>query len=137
MNISDITIKGDNREAILRELADKIPIVLESAGQTAEAYAKDNCPVDTGRLRNSITYGTSARNGNYTYKDDQGQTYNDTIGEVENTDHTVYIGTNVEYAPAQEYTDMNHRVGQAHFLRDSLQNHISEYKQILEAGLKN
>lgn len=106
----NITIKGDNRDQILAELKDNIPIVLESIGQTAEGYAKDNCPVDTGRLRNSITYGVD--------------------------ENTVYIGTNVEYAPQQEYTDMPHKVGQAHFLRDSLDRHKSEYKAILEAALK-
>lgn len=46
---------------------------LEMIGLTAEKYAKELAPVDTGRLRNSITHEVDAKN--------------------------VYIGSNVEYAP--------------------------------------
>lgn len=52
--------------------AEAIERALESVGITAEAYAKLNCPVDTGRLRSSITHVVD--------------------------DKAVYIGTNVEYA---------------------------------------
>lgn len=46
---------------------------LEIIGLTAERYAKELAPVDTGRLRNSITHEVDAKD--------------------------VYIGSNVEYAP--------------------------------------
>jgi phage gpG-like protein len=45
---------------------------LVAVGLTLEGYAKLLCPVDTGRLRISITFDVR--------------------------DNTVYIGTNVEYA---------------------------------------
>ena len=45
---------------------------LEAIGLTAETYAKKETPVDTGRLRNSISHETDKE--------------------------AVYIGTNVEYA---------------------------------------
>jgi phage gpG-like protein len=83
---------------------------LEAIGVMAESHAKENCPVDTGRLRNSIS--------------------NEVSGE------TVYIGTNVEYAAKMELTDMNHKVGQAHFLRDAATTHNDQYKSIMETALK-
>lgn len=48
---------------------------LERCGLAAEGYAKDLCPVDTGNLRNSISHA------------------------IDKGGDTVYIGTNVEYAP--------------------------------------
>lgn len=84
---------------------------LLAIGSEAEGYAKDECPVDTGRLRNSIT------------------------NKVEGKD--VYIGTNVEYAPKMEFTDMSHKVGRAHFLRDAATTHNDRYKSIMEAALKS
>ena len=50
---------------------------LQKAGLLVEATAKLNCPVETGTLRRSITH--------------------------EVNDDTVYIGTNLEYAPYVEY----------------------------------
>lgn len=69
----DIDIQiTDNSGDILRELENKKAAALEAIGITAEAYAKLKTPVDTGRLRSSMTHSVKG--------DD------------------VYIGTNVEYA---------------------------------------
>ena len=101
-----------NREAVISELRRKISLVLNLIGETAEGYAVENCPVDTGRLRNSITKRTQ--------------------------DDSVYIGTNVEYA---KYVEFNEKArhdppefggGRAHFLRDAVQDHAEEYKDIAE-----
>ena len=60
--------------ALVEEAAfSQIERALEKVGLIAERNAKLACPVDTGRLRNSITH-THDKN-------------------------TTYIGTNVEYAP--------------------------------------
>ena len=52
---------------------------LERIGLQAEGYAKDLCPVDTGQLRKSIS------------------------NAVDEAESTVYIGTNLEYAPFVEF----------------------------------
>lgn len=52
---TDVTIK-DNTDEVLRELEKAIKNGLEAIGITAEAYAKKDTPVDTGRLRNSIAH---------------------------------------------------------------------------------
>lgn len=60
--------------ALVEEAAfSQIEKALKSVALTAEKYAKQDCPVDTGRLRSSITHETDK--------------------------NTAYIGTNVEYAP--------------------------------------
>ena len=109
---------------------------LEKIGLVAEGYAKKLCPVDTGRLRNSITFD---------------------ISEDENA---VYIGTNVEYAVYVEtgtgkhadggggrptkwvYKDTN---GEMHytggdrakpFLRPAVAAHAATYRKIMEAEMK-
>ena len=100
----------DNSKEVLEEMAVKIAAALEAIGGQAELYAKEECPVDTGRLRNSISHATD--------------------------DDTAYIGTNVEYAPEVEYRDMNHKTGKAHFLRDAASTHGDEYKQITQDILR-
>lgn len=75
MTPNGITIT-DNSEDIKEKMIAARERSLEKIGLVAEGYAKRLCPVDTGRLRNSITH------------------------EVE--DDSVYIGSNVEYAPDVE-----------------------------------
>lgn len=78
-----------------------------------EAYVKNaqaNVPVDTGALRDSITY------------------------DVDGTQAAV--GSDLEYAASVELRDIGHRVGKAHYLRDAGQDNIEEYKEILQRDLK-
>jgi len=88
---------------------------LEIIGGKAESYAKKICPVDTGRLRNSITH----------------QQYDD---------NTEVIGTNVEYAP---YVELGHHttggtfVAGKPFLRPAAEGHSAEYKNIINTIMKN
>lgn len=86
---------------------------LEIIGIKGEKYAKALCPVDTGNLRNSISHD---------YDDD-----------------TVYIGTNVEYAPYQELgtSKMKATNGGKGYLRPAVHDHTSEYKHIVENELKS
>lgn len=64
----------DNSDKVLSEFEQAIARALERIGSQAEGYAKDLCPVDTGRLRNSISH------------------------KVDKGGDAVYIGSNVEYA---------------------------------------
>lgn len=108
--MSDVKIT-DNRPTVKKLFESKAQLALDLIGQAAEGHAKSDCPVDTGRLRNSIS--------------------NKTVGK------TVYIGTNVEYAPYVEFGDnMHHETGKAHFLRDAATTHGAEYKRIAEMTLK-
>lgn len=62
----------DYSKEVLAAMEKGIKNGLEAIGLTAETYAKKATPVDTGRLRNSISHETDKE--------------------------AVYIGTNVEYA---------------------------------------
>ena len=62
----------DNSEQVLSAMERAIKNGLEAISLTAEGHAKKITPVDTGRLRNSISHATDKE--------------------------ATYIGTNVEYA---------------------------------------
>lgn len=109
--LGDNVTLTDNTKEVRNALDDAVSTALNLIGMQAEKYAKGLCPVDTGRLRNSITHVTD--------------------------DDSAYIGTNVEYAPYVELDGTkNHPNGQAHFLRDAVQNNVSEYRRILESCLR-
>lgn len=100
---------------------------LEKMGGKAETYAKKLCPVDTGRLRASITHKYA---GN----------------------ETELVGTNVEYAP---FVELGHdqevgryvpaigkRLVASHvdgkpFIRPAVEDHAAEYKKIAEDELRH
>ena len=112
---------------VLSALADKVALGLKAIGAEAETYAKKECPVDTGRLRNSIAWATSTDN-------DGGE---DSQPKATPEKNAVYIGTNVEYGVYVEYGDQKHKTGKKHFLKDAATNHGAHYKQIMEAALKS
>lgn len=93
-----------NKDAVLTEFQRKTKLALDLIGEAAEGFVKDQTPVDTGRLRNSIAHQT--------------------------IDDTAYIGTNVEYAIWVELKDIEHKVGKAHFLRDGVTQNGKTYEQI-------
>ena len=68
----------DNSALAKEEMFSAAVIALEECGMVGEGYAKLLCPVDTGNLRNNITYLV-------------------VVGELK-----VYIGTNSEYGPYVE-----------------------------------
>lgn len=100
-------IVKDNRDEVLEELRSKTEIAMEKCGLVAEGYAKRECPVDTGNLRNSIAHAVQGK--------------------------VAYIGTNVEYGP---YVEMGtSRTRAQPFLRPAAQNHTEQYKQVIKSTL--
>jgi len=51
----------DNTASVLSALKSAKANGLEAVGMRAETHAKHKCPVDTGRLRNSITHNEQFR----------------------------------------------------------------------------
>lgn len=110
-----LKIIENNKDIILEALDDAIDEAMKTVGMQAENYARANAPVDTGRLRNSIT------------------------SQVLKGENAVVIGTNVEYAPYQELSTSkmpacNNGRG---FLRPAINDHIDEYRHIVEDILEN
>ena len=99
----------DNTDEFKDALPEQIERALIAIGATAEGYAKDLCPVDTGRLRNSITHATD--------------------------DDSVYIGTNVEYAAYVELGTSKQKPRP--YLGPAAENHTREYPALVEQALKS
>ena len=99
----------DNSKEVLDALQRAKKRGLEAIGLTAEGHAKKNTPVDTGRLRNSVSHATD--------------------------DEAAYIGTNVEYAPYVELGAQG-RKG-VHMLQRAATEHGEEYKRLMEESMKN
>ena len=117
---------------------------LRTIGMRAETHAKEkeNCPVDTGYARNSITYALSGETAAISsYEADRGKNgkpprtgkYSGTMGKIE--DNYVVIGSNVEYFP---FIEEGARGREArHTLRKAATDHKDEYKQLLTDSIKN
>ena len=134
--MANIEVKlTDNSREVLEDLARKKPKALEMIGLTAEGYAKRLCAVDTGRLRNSITHATSTSGGIGTYNDNEGNRYSDASAKSTPEEDSVYIGTNVEYAPYVELGTV--RTPAQPFLRPAAADHIEQYKSIIRRVMKD
>ena len=114
-----LEVRLNNCDLAAREIRAATRRALETIGLLAEGYAQDKCPVGTpestgiphyqgGTLRDSITYEVSG--------------------------DSVYIGTNVEYAP---YVELGTWKMQAQpFLRPAATEHGSTYRSILKRNLE-
>ena len=107
----DLEIISDNTEYIVDEIGTALVRALEAVGIQAESDAAKLCPVDTGRLRNSITHTI-----------DEGGKW-------------AIVGTNVEYAQYVHNGTSTHKAQP--FLTDAVNQNADKYRKIIEAGLKN
>ena len=127
MNDYEFIIKVDNTKEIIKATDEAIYNALDIIGNKAADYAAALAPVDTGNLKNSMT------------------------SEVSQDEKAVYIGTAVKYAPFVEFGHfqepgryvpaiekrlVREYVPGKPFLKPAIQNHIDEYKNILETELK-
>lgn len=111
---------------------------LTAIGATAETHAKDNITadelVDTGRLRNSITFATGDYLGIGTYTDKNKKSYSDAKARNTPKDDEVGIGTNVEYAA---YTELGtQHITAHHYLKRAVTEHQDEYKKLAVEAIK-
>ena len=123
----DVSLKS-NLDEVKKAADEAISKALEAVGLQAAGYAQGLCPVDTGRLRNSIVYTTNGSGGP---KGGYGEPFEPEDIEPHETPEkgTVVIGTNVEYAEIIELG----RSKQAPngYLGPAMQSHIKEYKDII------
>lgn len=116
--IASITIENDHTEEVLQALKENEEAILFAWGEAAEGFAKEevsrkvyDTPESpyykrTGHLRDLITHETSE------------------------SEHAVYIGTNVEYAPYVELGTS--RMAARPFLKPAVTEHIEDYKAIMK-----
>ena len=133
----------DNKRDVMKEVENALRKAARMVGGSVEGHAKEACPVDTGLLRNSITFciggeepaitdyqsDTKDKDGNVTTGNYEGSAPEDDDGEI-----TVYVGTNVQYAPYQELGTAN--MDARPFLRPAFENNKREIEQIIERCCK-
>lgn len=154
MNGISVELTVDNLEKVLEEFAEQVDVGLEKIGMQAERHAKQNITangtIDTGLLRNSITYAVSGnspelqgyQNTGYSKRRNKSVpmisgSYSGTVGTE--ADKAVYIGTNVEYAPYVEYGHQQYggggHVPAKPFIRPAAADHNDEYEKIMRKAL--
>lgn len=101
-------IQSDNKDEFKKAADDAAKVAMTTIGLLAENYARIICPVDTGRLRNSIT----------------------SVADSESTT----IGTNVQYAPYVELGTSRQKAQP--YLRPAIEDHLSEYEDIIRNELR-
>lgn len=107
----EIYERQNNTPKVLGELRSDIEKALEEIGIEAEGDCKQVTPVDTGRLRNSVTHIVNG-----------GEKY-------------VAVGTNVEYA-RYVHNGTSKMAGQP-YLTSPVQANKEKYRKILERNLKS
>lgn len=134
---------SSNKVAVERATEKALKKAARMIGGTVEGHAKELCPVDTGLLRNSITFAIGSQAPAITdyqssEKDSSGQpTTGHYDGEAPADDEgqiTVYVGTNVHYAPYQELGTV--KMDARPFLRPAMENFKDEIEQIIEKCCK-
>lgn len=105
-----LIVEKNNARELQGAFNQAIARALEEIGLAAERFAKQETPVDTGRLRNSMTHAIST------------------------SEKAVYVGTNVEYGP---YIEMGtRRYKGRHMLQHAAENHTDYYRRILKKNLE-
>lgn len=107
----------DNLQEVLKALDNSLEKGLVDIGAAAQGYAKDNTPVRTGTLRDSIGV------------------------EVKPDEKAVYIGTMVDKFPEKpygKYVELGARGRSGvHMLQRAATEHTTEYKKLMEESMKN
>lgn len=111
----------DNTEPSYKQIKKEIDKGLTEGAIYAEGNCIIRCPVDTGKLRGSISYKTNISQ----------------LGQLEGSAKSgdAYIGTNVEYAPHVEYGTVK-QPAQA-FLRTGIAESKEGIMKIISNRLKN
>jgi len=97
-------------DSILKDIDADLIDKLDETGELVSSEAKNNAPVKTGKLRDSISYVT------------------------DKTSKTVSIGTDVEYAPIQELGSKY--IIPKFFLSRALWENVSKIKNIFKVQIR-
>ena len=129
---SGTTIEIKSNAADVLAMLDEAKVrVTTMWGLKAETYAKRNTPVQTGNLRNSMTFDA-----------DENRMI---LGSTVEYAPFVELGTLSKFEPPPEWIEYAEYIrkgmggkGQRaqHMIRDAIQDHVDEYKRIMEEELK-
>ena len=150
-----VELEEDHVEEVLQKLDEVGKLAMEKCGVQAVTHAQDAITkegaIDTGLLRNSITFGIGGEKtkiSKYSASNNPGQhsgrsapqdgTYSGKMPDDEKGQYTMYLGTNVYYAP---YVEMGTKHGKTTiparpYIKPALNDWQDEYKRIIEETLK-
>lgn len=135
----------DNTDELLKELEFLEEKALVTVGGEAEGDAKieiESSPrrVDTGRLRNSITWAIKSKHSDPQYIGGDGADEVDPDSGVREDqvpdEKTVVIGTNVEYAAKIHEGDAKEGLDPNRFLRNAIERNSEKYRGIINDTLR-
>lgn len=153
--MAQVKIENDNRNLLLNELEDRVKVALRAVGMQAVTdvvkvmrksttgkkdskgkYIGKGYVVDTGLLKNSITFAVSGESPNISsYSADEGTGSGAYSGKApEDKVPAVYIGTNVEYGKYVQFGTSKMRPRD--FLISPLRANLGKYKEIITKYLK-
>lgn len=117
----NLIILQDNAEYVASAIDRALAEAIDEIGQQMVQRARELCPVDTGRLRNSITYRLGG--GGFSFP-----------GMGASAGKEVTVGSEVEYAAYVELGTSRTRAQP--FLRPAAADYADEYRSIVEAHLQ-
>lgn len=143
----------DNRTAVVSALESAVGKTLEEIGMRAMGYAIMNAPVGTPESTGIVEYKGGSLRSSINYKVVENSVHvgtNITSGET-NEPYGLYVelGTGVYADNGQGrkspwiWTDKNGKkhwtkgIKPTHFLRNSISEHLDEYRKVVIDGLKN
>ena len=143
----------DNRTAVISALESAVGKTLEEIGMRAMGYAIMNAPVGTPESTGIVKYSGGSLRNSINYKVVENSVHvgtNITSGET-NEPYGLYVelGTGVYADNGQGrkspwiWTDKNGKkhwtkgIKPTHFLRNSISEHMEEYRKVVIDGLKN
>ena len=113
-------------EKKFKAASENIDEALIEIGERGVGYLKLETPVDSGRLRNSMSYTVNKK-----VYSPLGQSATDNVHRTSEKE-AVYIGTNVVYAPSVEYLAEN---GSAGFMLRAYKKTKKAASLILKSGI--
>lgn len=119
-----LEVREDNTQFVLEAIDQALAGAMDDIGAAMQGHAQQLCPVDTGRLRNSITYRLGG--GGYSFPG-----YG---AEVSAHEYVVSVGSDVEYAAYVELGTSRTRAQP--FLEPAASQYADEYRGIVEAHLR-
>jgi HK97 gp10 family phage protein len=150
MKDGDTVVVYDHTEQVLHELDGSTVTALEKIGLLAEGYAQVELTkpkahgdgsvrpnIETGLLHNSITHAIDGQPpAKRSYESDNERKkgrYTGSAPKDKQGSRSVYIGTNVNYAP---YVEMGTSKTRAYpFIKPAVEDHFEEYERIFLSSL--
>lgn len=121
----------NNSDKVKREMEEREEAILYAIGLKWQSICSKIITkkkiIDTGRLRASLTFITPKRESDLLYKGRGADVRSSDRLTGKSDKKTLVVGTNVEYARKQEFTNPK-----GSFLRQSIANYSNDYKKIAE-----